>query len=264
MNGIQNLDPPALLPPPDLSNPGVPSATPAGDVSRSGHRPRRRRWWIIGGAILLGLAAMSLVGLGLDQMLTHDLLSADFAEGDDTFKAGETDQYALDLTNGSYRLTATATPTSPLVTFGWFARTAYYVDIEAAIVSLDADGAIVGLECVHSASGSTNEGYVLMYVPGDGYVLAKLSEENDGMPEILERVPGSPPVAGDRIGISCGVNSPLPNSETTITGTVNGATMVNATDKSFDSFEAAALTFFPLRANDSIQFDNVIATVPGE
>jgi hypothetical protein len=264
MNGLQNLDHPTLLPPPDLSGAVLSEGPSAADVSTAARRPKRRRWWIIAGAIALGVAVLGVVGLGLDQMLTHDLLSADFSEGDDTFKTGETDQYALDVNDGSYQLTATATPTSPLFTFGWFARTAYYVDIEATIVSIDADGAIVGIECVHSASGDTNAGYVLMYVPGDGYVLAKVSEDNNGAPEILERVSGAPPAAGDRIGISCGVTSPLPTSKTTISGTINGAKVISATDKSYDSFEAAALTFFPLRAGDSVQFDNVIATVPGE
>jgi len=264
MNSIQNIDRPTVLPPPDLSGPVLSEGPSAIDGSTIGRRPRRRRRWIIGGAIVLGVAAIGLVGLGLDQMLTHDLLSADFSEGDDTFKTGETEQYALDLTDGSYRLTATVTPTSPLVTFGWFARTAYYADIEATIVDVDADGAIVGIECVHSASDSTNAGYLLMYVPGDGYVLAKVSEDNNGVPEILQRVPGAPLEIGDHIGISCGVTSPLPTSKTTITGTVNGAKVISATDKSYDSFEAAALTFFPLRASDSIQFDNVTATVPGE
>lgn len=205
---------------------------------------------------------LGIVGLGLDQALTHDLLSADFSAGDDTFKTGETDEYELDVDGGSYRLTSTSDPTSPLMTFGWFARAAYYVEIEATVVRLEASDAILGLECAHSVTEQSNSGYLFLYDPSDGYVLTKVSHQSEI--EVLERAPGVTPQADTRIGITCGKRSLLPNAKTTITGTIDGVEVIRAQDGDYESFEATSLVFWPTNANDWIRFDDVIAIVPGE
>jgi len=262
MNDIQSLEPPTGLPPPNLDNAALPTLPPSTSELTSGRARGRRRGLIIGGAIILGIAALSIVGLGLDQALTHDLLSADFSASDDTFKTGETDEYKLDVNEGSYRLTSTSAPTSPLMTFGWFARTAYYVEIEASVVRLEARDATLGLECAHSVAKEDNSGYLFLYDPSDGYVLTKVSDESGA--EVLERALGVAPQAGTRIGISCGKRSLLPNAKTTITGSIDGVEVIRAEDGDYESFEAASLVFWPVNADDWIRFDDVTATVPGK
>jgi len=255
MNDTQRLQPPTGLPRPS------PPRTPAGPESTSGRRRGRHRGLIIGGAIILGIVALGIVGLGLDQALTHDLLSADFSASDDTFKTGETDDYTLDIVEGSYRLTSTSSPTSPLMTFGWFARTAYSVEIEASVVRLEAGAATLGLECANSVTDQSNSGYLFLYDPSDGYVLSKVSSGSGA--EVLERAPGVAPQAGTRIGISCGKRGLLPDAKTTITGTIDGTAVIRAEDGDYESFEAMSLVFWPTNADDSIRFDDITAIVPG-
>jgi hypothetical protein len=61
---------------------------------------------------------------------------------------------------------------------------------------------------------------------------------------------------------AAGVRSLMPNAETTITGSIDGVEVIEATDGSFDSFDAAGLVFFSREAGDSVQFDDVTASVP--
>jgi hypothetical protein len=217
---------------------------------------------IAASALALAAAGMGIFAIGADRVLTHDLLSADFTEGDDTFKSGATAEYALDQGDGSYRLASTTEPTSPLVTFGWFARTASYVDIQATIVEVEADDPAIGIECVHKATSGANAGYAFIYIPGDGYVLAEANGADNGV-DVIESVRGEPPRAGQHIGISCGVASPLPGATTKIAGGIDGTVLIQTTDDAYESFAATALLFWPSDANEWIRFDDVTAEVPG-
>jgi hypothetical protein len=262
MSTIPSLERPTGLPPPNPSSAAPPSPTEA-----VGGRPRRRhRGLIIAGAIFFGIAALGIVGLGLDQALTHDLLSEDFSTDDGVFGSGERSEFEIDVYDGTYRMTTKEPLTYPIRSFGWFARTAYYVDIDATVVAFDADEAGVGLECIQDINADDMEAGYLFLAPtdGSGYLITKMVPDGAGEPEMLAEVEG--PVAalrpGQHIGLSCGAKSLLPNAKTTITGTIDGVEVISATDGSYDSFDAAGLVFFSLQAGDSVQFDDVSATVP--
>jgi hypothetical protein len=229
--------------------------------------PRRRyRWWVIVGAVILGVTALGIAGWGIDRTLTHDLLSEDFSVDDGAFASGERSAYEVDVHEGTYRMTVKSPLTFPIRSFGWFARTAYYVDIDATVVSVEADHAAVGVECVEDVNADSIEsGYAFMvFTDGSGYALTKMVQDAGAEQKVLAavEVPGVPLREGQHVGISCGVRSLMPNAKTTITGSIDGVEVIEATDGSFDSFDAAGLVFFSREAGDSVQFDDVTASVP--
>lgn len=227
---------------------------------------RRYRWWVVVGAVVLGVTALGIAGWGIDRTLTHDLLSEDFSVDGGAFASGERPAYEVGVYDGTYRMTVKTPLTFPIRSFGWFARTAYYVDIDATVRAVEADQAVVGVECVEDINADSIEsGYAFMvFTDGSGYALMKMVQDPGGEQEVLATVedPGAPLREGQHVGISCGVRSLMPNAETTITGTIDGVAVIEATDGSFDSFDAAGLVFFSQEAGDSVRFDGVTASVP--
>ncbi len=236
--------PPASLPPPSPAARVVPPAP--------GRRPRTR--WMIG--VVVGVAVLGLLVVGLDQVLTHDLLSEDFSEDDGRFFAGEIEDYRSEVRDGRYRLTATtSSPELPLESFGFFARTAHNVDIHADIAALDAPGATVGLECAHSA-GDGRAGARYLFTAstvGDGYTL-ELVTGTLADARVLETAPGPALEAGQRIGLRC--------NDGAVTGLVDDTPVIIVNEPIFGSSEAVALVFGPHEEGDWIEFDEVTAVVP--
>lgn len=243
-----NLPPPKMLPPPTAV---APDARPGNNLRRG-----RRTGWIIAGAMAIGIVVLGLFAFGSEQLLTHDLLGAEFTEDDKTFFVGEVSGYRSEVRDGKYRLTATSpSPTTPLETFGFFARTAYNVDIQADIVALDTDDGAVGLECVNVAGGGAAGARYLFLAgtTGDGYSIALVTNSianaevhaNEGGPQLR---------AGQRIGLRC--------SDRSVTGLVDGKAVIAIRNPAFDSFEAAALVFATQTEGDWVEFDHVTAVVP--
>ena len=217
--------------------------------------------WVIA-AGLLALPACSAVE---DALLTHDLIDDDFTQDGGAFFIGETGDYRSEVLDGKYRVTNTGTGAPVLETFGFFARTAYNVVIEADIAAIDAPNSSVGLECVHSAGGgSSGERYVFMVNMARGplgdeasrFGLGFMDAENSPVEELA--VAGGDSVnVGQRIGIHC--------DNRAITGLIAGEPVVQWLDPEYDSFEAAALVFAPWQANGEgewVEFDDVTALVP--
>jgi len=247
-----NWDPPDQSPGPDASHP----AGPPGPFAPPSPAPRpRRRGWLIAGFIALAIVGFGVITFGLDQILTHDLLNEDFSEDDGTFASGETAGFRLEIRDGSYRLTAFDSLTDePLETFGFFARTAYNVHIQAEIRAFDATDAVVGLECVHSAGGGLAGARYLFTAgtSGDGYQLL-LVRDDIGSARTLATVDGPALRAGDRLGLACDNNA--------ITGLINDLAVISSRDPVFDSFKAVALVFGSPEG-DWIEWDEVTAVVP--
>lgn len=215
----------------------------------------------LGWIIAAGILALPACGA----VLTHDLLDADFTSGGGAFFTGEGEDYRSEVVDGKYRVTNIGTGAPTLETFGFFARTAYNVVIEADIAALDAPGSVVGLECVHAAGGgSSGERYVFLVNMKEGSLDEEASrfslgfQESDDTPvEGLVFVDGAPVDVGQRIGLHC--------DNRAITGLVDGEPVVQWPDPVVDSFKAAALVFMPWETNgegDWVEFDDVTAVVP--
>jgi hypothetical protein len=71
-------------------------------------------------------------------------LSADFERSAEPFEIGSTPDYALDIDDGTYRITATRDPGSPLTAFAPFRPN--NVEITATVVALDAGDATLPLD----------------------------------------------------------------------------------------------------------------------
>lgn len=214
--------------------------------------------WIIA----VGVLTMSACSAIEDAILTHDLLDADFTEDDGTFATGETGGYRTQIVDGTYRIVDIADGGPFFESFGFFARTAFNVIIDARIAALDAPDSAVGLECVHAAGGgAAQERYVFMVSTSEGqpahgasrFGLALLGS-GDGSVEELALADGRAVGAGTRLGLHC--------DNRAITGLVNGMPVVSSTAPTFDSFKATALVFSPQAEGDWVEFDDVTAVVP--
>jgi hypothetical protein len=168
--------------------------------------------------------------------------------------------------DGRYRLTATtSSPSVPLENFGYFKRddVGYFkltpndVDIQADVVAVDAGAqAVVGLECVHSASGGVaGARYVFTVGSGDEpYWLRFIPDQSHPTQPRLAVESGPPLRAGQRLGLQCNDHS--------ITGLIDDTAVISFADPTIETFEAAALLFWADTKGDWVEFDNVTAVVP--
>jgi hypothetical protein len=212
----------------------------------------------LGWIIAAGILVLPACGAIDDAVLTHDLLDADFTEDDGTFATGENRDYRSEVVDGKYRVVDIAPGHGPFMeSFGFFARTAYNVIIEARIAALDAPDSAIGLECVHAAGGGrVGERYVFTVSTSFGdrrFVLGFIESYESGVEE-LAFADGAPVGAGQRISLHC--------DNRAITGLVDGEPVVSFGEPVVDSFKAAALVFSPWAEGDWVEFDDVTAVVP--
>lgn len=224
-------------------------------------RSRRWIWFVVAAAVLVvgaGGCGLLLLGVGLDQALTHDLLDARFTNSAEPFHEGtgdaRTGPYRFEVRDGRYVVTATAADAQRAVTVGEFARRAYTVDLTATLVARD-EGSWAGLGCL----GNDGTGYTMEVGPTGTR---------------LWRVAGSAVTLLDEDGTAVSADSPhqlrlschqsLNPSDQTITGRIDGREVVSGTDGNppTDGFDYAGLTLLPAGAGSSATFDDVVGHVP--
>jgi hypothetical protein len=217
--------------------------------------PPKRKWpwpWITGISIAV-VAGLVLVGVLHDAVLTHDLLDADFEAGPDPFVVDENAEYALDVVDNEYRISAKiGNPATPALSHAYLARTAYAFTAEATVIEVPDGG--VGIGCVPESHSALDGGFLFAVVDGNGILLDAETGEgfDDGEPMTLE--------SGQRIGIHCASEFAAMNG--TVQGLIDGKVVLERSNGDSAGFDKLVLMFVPGHESDSAVFDDVIANVP--
>lgn len=237
-----------------VPTPGVPPRRP---------RTARAVLVLIGVIVVVGggfVALLGILGLAMDQSLTHDLIATDFATSPDPFEVGsgeEAGPYTFATEGGRYVITATADGSHSTVALGDFARLAYTVDLSTTVSGL-ADGSSASLSC--SGADDPLNGYYLQVGP-DG---ASLLRQEDGTAVTLAEAPDVVLDDGAHIlELSCHQSFPNP-SDQTLTASVDGKQVLSAqeNDPVVDGYAYAGLGFWSEANGQRAAFGDVVATVP--
>jgi hypothetical protein len=231
---------------------------------------RRTRLWIglAVGVVVAVLAAGGVVFLvGMNTVLTHDLLKADFAQTAAPFHVGSADGADYRLVDGTYAIRQTDTGQHVNVSVGEYTRVAYAVDTTTDVsVPSDQPAPIaVGLGCYNNNSANASpDGYVLLANPdGSGAVIQR---RNAGLAGPVLATYTAPPGTAQpvtNLRLTCGVDSPVGNGMH-MTGWINGTQVLTANDANgINNFAWTALVLSASQPGTEARFDNAVATVPG-
>lgn len=230
--------------------------------------PARRRpgglpvWgWVLIALGIAGTALMALVVLvGINMLLTHDLLDEDFSTSQGEFLTGENEGHTFAVEDGAYVITSRIANAGGAFTFANLARTAYALRADVDVMAIPADPeAFVGLAC---AAPSAVEGYYLVVRgSGPGVALVRITQGALESPEALA-VDESVEIGDVRsMALEC-TKRPMGDS-VDLTAYVNGERVLAATDPfGINGFDTVVLHFGSPDAGASAVFDNVRVVVP--
>jgi hypothetical protein len=220
------------------------------------------------GAVFAVLAAGAVVVLvGMNAVLTHDLLKADFAQTAEPFHVGSAAGAEYRLIDGTYAIRQTDTEEHVNVSVGEFSRVAYAVDARTDVSTASGQPAptAVGLGCYNNNTANPSpDGYVLLANPdGSSAVIQRRDGGRAGPVLATYTAPPGTAQPVTNLRLNCGVDSPV-SSGMHMTAWMNGNQVLTASDATgINNFAWAALVLSANQPNAEARFDNVVATVPG-
>ena len=222
------------------------------------------------GVVVAVLAAGGVVFLvGMNTVLTHDLLKADFAQTAAPFHVGSADGAEYRLVDGTYAIRQTDTGQHVNVSLGEYARIVYAVDAttDVSIPSGQPAPIAVGLGCYNNNSANASpDGYVLLAEPRRVRRRHSTPRRWSLLPVPVLATYTAPPGTAQpvtNLRLTCGVDSPVGNGMH-MTGWLNGTQVLTANDANgVNNFAWTALVLSANRPGAEARFDNVVATVPG-
>jgi hypothetical protein len=220
-------------------------------------------------AAVVGLVAVSLVGgclalvgVGLDQAITHDLLGEDFAQDAGTFGTGRFGDVAWAVQDGAYVGTNVSGSTASGSSFASYARTAYVADTSVDVV--DVEGAVgpgsqIGVGC---ADREGERGYVLLAGPDGSDVRIARLEGGRVSADSLDRATGLGLGTLRSLRLGC---TPDPyGSDVELSGWVNGRSVLWTQDADgLGSYASMVLGLVDVPDGAVVRFDDAVAVVPG-
>lgn len=217
--------------------------------------------WVLIALGIAGTALMAVVVLvGINMLLTHDLLDEHFSTSQGEFLTGANEGHTFAIDDGAYVITSRSANAGGAFTFANLARTAYAVSADVDVVEIPADPeAFVGIAC--AAPGGVEGYYLVVRGSGPGVALVRITQGALESPEVLA-VDESADITNVRsMSLDC---TKWPVGDTVdLVGYVNGEQVLTATDPyGIDGFDTVVLHFSSPDAGASEVFDNVRAVVP--
>lgn len=253
----------------------ISSGTAPSDVgfdSSGGAPPPRRRpggvpvwvWVLIGVGALTSVAIASIgifAAVGLNQLLTHDLLHENFSTAEGSFPVGTHLDHSFAVEDGSYVITSLEADAGGAFAYATLARKAFALTAEVDVVSMSgSDPMFVGIAC--AAPGAVDGYYLIVDRSGTGAILIRMDPRP--IDEISPLAVDESITAGtvESLRLDC-VDEPL-GTAVALTGYVNGELVLTARDEAgMDGFDTVVLHTSSAAAGDRVGFDNVDVVVPG-
>jgi hypothetical protein len=193
--------------------------------------------------------------------LTHHLLSEDFASDAGVFHTGATADYRFSVADGTYHVLSTTVPGSPAMTYGEYARVAFAIDSSVDVVDAASlpRSAWLGLGCL-SPDGATG---IFVVVLADGSQAAVYPYAKGDFGEALL-------ISDTRFGTVSSLSlstyiTAVTDDAVTVTASVNGQPLAGkGTGDGFQGCSGMVLMLDTMKKGVETQFDNAVATVPGE